>query len=42
MANSLVYWTQAVFNKGLMKSYTEILKEDDLKKMVDYLKSLSE
>ncbi len=30
------------FNKGLMKSYTGVLKEEDLKIIHDYLKTLSE
>jgi cytochrome c oxidase subunit 2 len=30
----------AGYNKGLMKSYTGILKEDDLKKIQEYLKTL--
>jgi cytochrome c oxidase subunit 2 len=32
----------AGFNKGLMKSYKEILKDTDLKKIQDYLKTLSD
>jgi cytochrome c oxidase subunit 2 len=28
------------FNKGLMKSYKTILKEDEIKKIIDYLKTL--
>ena len=31
----------AGFNKGLMKSYTGVLKEEDLKKILDYIKTLS-
>lgn len=30
----------AGFSKGLMKSYTDVLKEEDLKKIQDYLKTL--
>ncbi|MBN1791654.1 MAG: cytochrome c oxidase subunit II [Bacteroidales bacterium] len=32
----------AGYNKGLMKSYTDVLKEEDLKKINDYLKTLHE
>jgi cytochrome c oxidase subunit II len=30
------------FNKGLMKSYSEILKDADIKTIIDYLKTLNE
>ena len=30
------------FNKGIMKSYKEILKEDDIKTIIDYFKTLNE
>jgi cytochrome c oxidase subunit II len=30
------------FNKGLMKSYKELLKEEDIKTIIDYLKTLNE
>ena len=30
------------YNKGLMKSYKDVLKENDIKVILDYLKTLGE